>query len=111
MGLLSRRPVCALSITHVGKEANLIEEVVAGVVSGEVDVLVEYRDASDVEWERAVLPALRGMNVRETVAAAGISPSTLTRIRAGARPRKATRGCLARLAARHAPPAEAKDRV
>jgi len=101
LGLLSRRPVRALSITHVGKEANLIEEVAAGVVSGEEDVLVEYRKASDDEWDRTILPVLREMNVRETAAAAGISPSTLTRIRAGAQPQYKTRLRLAELVTRH----------
>jgi hypothetical protein len=90
-GLLSRRPVRALSIAHVGKEANLLEEVAAGVIAGESDVLVEYRGLRDDEWERVVLPVLREMNVRKTAVEAGISPSTLTRIRAGTRPRHDTR--------------------
>ena len=111
VGLLSRRPVRALSITHVGKEANLIEEVASGVVSDEEDVLVEYKKVSDEEWERVFLPALREMNVRETAAAAGVSPSTFTRIRAGARPHEATRDYLTRLAAQHARPAKVKERV
>jgi hypothetical protein len=110
-GLLSRRPVRALSLTHVGKEANLLEEVAAGVVSAESDVQVEYRSLSADEWGRFVLPVLREMNVRETAAEAGISPSTFTRIRTGARPHEVTRDYLARLAARHARRAKAKDRV
>jgi hypothetical protein len=41
-GLLSRRAVEALSITHVGKEANLLEEIAAGVIRSEAETLNEY---------------------------------------------------------------------
>ncbi len=42
VGALTRRPVHALSVTHIGKEANLLEEIAAGLITAEADTLNEY---------------------------------------------------------------------
>ncbi len=42
VGLLGRRLVVASSIAHVGKEANLLEEIAAGLVTAEADTLTTY---------------------------------------------------------------------
>jgi hypothetical protein len=47
IGALSRRPVRAVSVTHVGKEANLLEEIAAGLVRESSEVLVAYRPSVD----------------------------------------------------------------
>jgi transposase len=44
VGLLRRRTVTMLSLTHVGKESNLLEEVEAGLVHDPDEVYTEYVD-------------------------------------------------------------------
>jgi hypothetical protein len=95
------RPVHALRVEHIGKEANLLDQAAAQLI-GETDRLIIYADPDQDLFDNLVRPVLREMNVRLTAAAAGISPSTLTRIRAGATPHPGNREILTRLAVEHA---------
>ncbi|MFN0153442.1 MAG: hypothetical protein ACKVUT_03605 [Gaiella sp.] len=94
-GLLVRRPVEATKWTHIGKEANLLDQVAAGIVSGEEETTTTYRDPTHDEWDEIYLPVLRTLNVRETAAAVGADPSTITLLRRGdRRPRPRLRAAL-----------------
>jgi hypothetical protein len=103
LGLLSRRPVDALSVTHVGKEANLLEEVAAGLIGEEEQVLAEYADLRRNEWQRLVLPVLRELPVRQAAEAAGLSERAVQELRSGrSQPRPQARLRLSAHAAAHA---------
>jgi len=103
VGLLSRRPVRALTVTHVGKETNLLDEIQAGLVGEEEQALVEYTDSRRDPWSTLVVPVLRTMPQRKTAAAAGIHRDTLADITAHrSKPRSATRERLTSLAVAHA---------
>jgi hypothetical protein len=102
-GLLSRRPVQALTITHIGKEANLLDEIQAGLLGQESDALVEYSNPAHDPWDTLVVPVLRTMPQQKTAAAAGIHRDTLADVTAGrSKPRIETRTRLAALALEHA---------
>jgi hypothetical protein len=102
-GLLQRRPVQAITpIAHIGKEANFLDEVAAGLVARESDALTVYVDRRNPAWEHYFLPILREMNVRETAAAVGVNPTTITRLRRGAHPRRSLQAALTREVGRYA---------
>jgi hypothetical protein len=87
-GLLPRRPVYAVTpIDHIGKEANVLDEVAAGLVARDGDALTVYVEKDTGSWNADWVGALREMNVRETARALDVNPTTITRIRAGAVPR------------------------
>ncbi|MDP9370918.1 MAG: helix-turn-helix domain-containing protein [Chloroflexota bacterium] len=103
VGLLHRRPVTALSITHVGKESNRLEDVQAGLVHDPEKVYTEYTDPRRNPWQTLVLPVLQRMTRVELAARTGLSRSALTAIRSGrAIPRAKTRDKLTRAAAEYA---------
>lgn len=98
-GYLKRRPVRALSITHIGKETNLLDELQAGLIGSEGDMLVEYVDPRRDSWDNLVLPILRELPRGKTAAAAGISRDTLTDLVEGrTRPHVRTRKRLTKVA-------------
>jgi hypothetical protein len=112
IGLLSRRPLQALTVAHVGREANLLAEIQAGLVGDEEETLVEYRDSKRGVWDRLILRVLRELPVRETAAAAGIGERTLKDLRAGrARPTRSTRDALSAVAVAHARASLASDGI
>lgn len=81
-GLLQRRPVHVTRIVHIGKESNELEEVQAGTVHAESEVLNEYRDPRQDVW--AVFVAVLGrMSAAEIVAATGRDRTTVWRWRNG----------------------------
>jgi len=79
-GILARRPVTVLSVTHIGKEANDLEEVEHGTVHAFTDVLNIYDTDADA-WDRLVVPVLRAMPLARVADAAGISARQAQRIR------------------------------
>jgi hypothetical protein len=84
-GLLNRRPVHATTITHIGKESNLLDEIQAGLIGDEKEALVEYRPVgADHVWDEA-LGVIRALPLRPLARRAGIANSTLTELRAGRR--------------------------
>jgi hypothetical protein len=102
-GLLSPRLVAVLSIAHIGKETNLLDEIQAGLIGAEREVLAEYTDLAYEAWLRLVLPVLRELPVRAVAEATGLGERTLKDLRAGrSRPRPATRERLVALAAGYA---------
>lgn len=102
-GLLSRRPVKALSVAPIGKEANELEAVQAGHVPDEDEVLNRYGDGSREAWLRHVPPILREIPVATIVELSGLSPMTVKNARAGRPPAKRQhRDRLASIAAEYA---------
>jgi hypothetical protein len=83
VGLLRRRPVTKLSLMHVGKESNRLEEVEAGLVHDPGEVYTEYVDARhDTDWEK-VVKVLKQMPRSRLMQETGLSRRALTALRNG----------------------------
>jgi hypothetical protein len=96
VGLLQRRAVQAIApIEHIGKEANLLDQIAAGITTTDDETTI-YKDPAHDDWNQVFLPLLRQRNVREVAAAVGVDPSTITRLRKGSHPRPALRMALVR---------------
>jgi hypothetical protein len=100
IGLLWRRPVTALYLTHVGKESNRLEEVEAGLVHDPDEVYTTYHDPEHEAWQTLVVPVLKQMPRRRLMEQSGLDRSSITRIRTGHRvPHHAVRDGLIHMAA------------
>lgn len=75
-GELRRRPVEAATVTHIGKEANFLEDRRAGLMITEEDYLL--RLGSDTSWEGLVVPAVRRLGFEAVRASTRIPESTLS---------------------------------
>jgi len=80
-GLLKRRPVRASYLTHIGKEANSLEEIATGMVRDEDEVLNEYQDPERDPFTNLVVPVLKQMPLDELQAMSGMGKSALIEIR------------------------------
>jgi hypothetical protein len=91
-GLLRHRPVTRESLAYVGREANRLEEVEAGLIHDPDEVYTEYVDGQhDSEWE-AVVAALERIPRSWLMQETGLDRSTITRLRNGrTRPTPSTR--------------------
>jgi hypothetical protein len=99
-GLLQRRPVTVLSITHVGKESNRLEEVQAGLVHDPEEVYTEYTDPEHDPWKTLVVPVLKQMPRSLLMEQTGLDRSTITRLRnSDRRPHPEHRETLIKVAA------------
>ncbi len=86
--------------THVGKEANHLEEVEAGIEHDSDEVYAEYPDPQRDPWRALVLPVLRDVPAATLAAATGLHPRSVPAVRNGHRaPHPRTRAVLARAAA------------
>ena len=93
----------ALSITHIGKETNLLDEIQAGLIGDEEQVLTEYVDPQVDAFTSLVLPLVREIPLARLAAETGLNPRTIKRIRAKAvEPSPASRRQLTRAAASYA---------
>lgn len=63
VGLLGRREVRETYASHIGKEANKLEEVQAGIVHDVEAVYTEYQRPDRDEWNNVTLPMLRKQNL------------------------------------------------
>ena len=91
VGLLIRRPIAAATIHHIGKEANRLEEVNAGIVGDLGEVLNEYQDLTQDPIRVTVLPFLQQeLSDREIARGANVDHKTIAGIRNGAQPRRST---------------------
>jgi hypothetical protein len=90
-GRLSRRPIDIAGVLHIGKEANELELVQAGLIGTGDEVTLRYeRDP----WE-LIQPAIAGLPVDIIVKATGYSRSMAYRLRRGER--RPSRDSLAKL--------------
>jgi hypothetical protein len=102
-GLLRRRPVAALSLTHVGTESNRLEEVEAGLVHDPDEIYTEYEDPAHAPWRSLVVPVLRQMPRRLIMEGRGLARRTITAVRnSHGVPHPQTREALTHLAANFA---------
>jgi hypothetical protein len=102
IGLLSRRPVQALEIAHVGKEANLLAEISAGLIGDEEDALITYLDprCDTFNAVRAVLAKIPASRLAHDT---GLDKTTVKRIRSGrVQPSTRSRQLLTAAATAHA---------
>jgi hypothetical protein len=72
-GLLLRRPVLVRTITHIGKEANQLEDTLTGLVASQDETLNNYEDPEHAYFRDHVVPILRCLGVRETARRTGYS--------------------------------------
>ena len=92
VGLLQRRHVHARTISHIGKEANRLEDAQAGLVSRQGEILNAYDDPELLHFREAVLPKLRELGVREVARRTGHSVAAVHAVLAGrAQPRADSR--------------------
>ncbi len=84
----------------IGKEANKLDEVQAGLHGDLADVVTEYVCPSTVVLQRLVLPVLGRYSGRSLAALVGTDRRTIDRIRHGKQPRPRLATDLTRLAVR-----------
>ena len=86
-GLLARRPIEVSLVHYIGKEANRLEDVEAGLVGDIGEVLTEYVDPARDPVRTLVLPVLEGLSSREVARRIDEKDhKKITRIRSGSRP-------------------------
>jgi hypothetical protein len=97
VGLLHRRTVRLARLHHIGKEANRLDDKLAGIIDPD-QVLIDYDNPNDALTE-LVLPALASHSSRQLAEQTGTDTSTINRIRSGkTAPRPELRQTLIRLA-------------
>ena len=89
VGLLKRRSVRDLTIRHIGKEANQIEQVTADLVAAD-QVTATYTHPQRDVHSRLILPALHAFPEAAVAQAAGIPRRTINGLRGGRQPGRAT---------------------
>jgi hypothetical protein len=89
-GLLARRRVIARTVTHIGKEANSLEESQAGLIAHQREVLNAYDDTEELVFRNVVLPALRTLGVREVARRTGHSLGAVHAVLSGKSTPRAT---------------------
>jgi hypothetical protein len=97
-GILHRRPVHVLDLRHIGKEANRLDDVQAGLIGDLNDVLTEYHDPDGGLFHRLVLPVLDRYSGRQLGQLVASDRRTIDRIRSGQKPRLGLRNALTALA-------------
>ncbi len=78
-GLLKRRAVTATRLVHVGKEANELDEIQAGLIHDAGEVFNEH--LAEGVWFSAVVPVLQRMN--RAALRTHLSGTRISRLRAG----------------------------
>jgi hypothetical protein len=86
----------------IGKEANRLDDVQAGIIGSLGEVLTDYTPVSDEWFRNYVLPVLHQYGGRQLAELADVNRRTIDRIRDGTAPRRALRDMLTQLAARTA---------
>ncbi len=97
IGLLGRLNVHALSVTHIGKETNLLEQQQEGVILDDPQAVY----SEDGDWE-AIRARMAGVSITRLAALSGVSERMLRNLRKGdrqpsRRTRKAITAALARM--------------
>lgn len=95
-----------MTITVIGKEANRIDDVRAGIVADPADITTVYDDGTHAHFRRHILPALDHYSGRRLAQVSGVDRRTIDRIRQGQMPRPALRRRLTDLARVLTRPAE-----
>ncbi len=100
-GVLQRRPVTLAGTARlIGKEANHLDDVQAGLITNLGDVLNQYNNPDDDTFHRLVMPVLDRYSGHQLAALVGTDRRTIDRIRKGQHPRPDLGGTLSDLAVR-----------
>jgi hypothetical protein len=99
-GVLRRRPVVTSEVRRIGKEANKLEDVQAGLVADIGDVLNDYGAGGVSVFHRDVLTKLDRYSGRQLAKLIGTDRRTIDRVRAGGQPRDQLRLALMKLASK-----------
>jgi len=103
VGLLERRPVTALSVVGIGKEANKLEAVEAKLVHSMDEVLQVFEHPTRDKWRDHFVPILKLISIAELTARTGLATSTIKAARnERSMPSKDHRDRLAAVAVAHA---------
>lgn len=97
-GTLRRRSIHPIQVVLIGKEANHLEEVQAGLVGKASDVVVQYGSSEVPGFGHRILPILARYSGRELARVTGVDRRTIDRVRAGQVPRSGLRQSLEALA-------------
>jgi hypothetical protein len=99
-GLLGRRPVAATEIAYIGKEANRLEDVAAGLIHDPTEILNTYNDPKLDPWHILVIPALKQFDTAQVARLGGVSRTAVQRYLKGTQyPHRRHRQTLTRVAA------------
>jgi hypothetical protein len=91
IGLLRRREVQETVVAHVGKEANKLEEVEAGLEHDPETIYTEYRHPERDPWNKLIVPILRQRNLAAIARKTGVSERQLRTLALGrVRPQAST---------------------
>ena len=91
VGILRRRHFSIAALQHVGKEANRLDDVLAGVVHSVNEVMVYYIDPKRQPWRADLSAAISTYGLRALARISKVSRSTIQRILNGnKRPHKST---------------------
>jgi len=97
-GLLRRRTVQLANLHHIGKEANRLDDIEAGIISSQDEVLTNYSDPT-AAFVELVIPALESYSTGQLAEHTGLSEREIQRVRAAsAVPNRTSRETLTRLA-------------
>jgi hypothetical protein len=78
-------------VAHVGKEANKLEEVEAGLENDPEAIYTEYHRPGRDEWVTVILPELRQQNLARLAGTCGVSERQLRTLAGGkVTPRRST---------------------
>jgi len=103
VGLLGPRHIDAFHVEQLGKEANRLEEVQAGLVHQADEVYTRYQDQRRDPFPRLAIPVLKSMPRSELLRAGILEDSELREVLAGrVRPHAASRARLMNLAVSYA---------
>lgn len=98
-GMLQRRPVhIAGRPRHIGKEANNIDNVQAGLHASQGEILTEYDDPHEDTIHQLVMPVLSAHPGQALARLVGCDRRTINRIRNGQTPRPELRASLTAIA-------------
>jgi hypothetical protein len=98
---ISRPSISSLrpSISSLGKESNLLDDVESGMVHSAQDVYTESIDPRRDEWQTMILPVLKKMPLSSIIEKTGMSRRGVMDLRAGrSRPHRKNREKLTRVA-------------
>lgn len=76
VGLLQRRDVRPATTTHVGKEANRLDDAAVGLLDSS-DAVLAYDETERMRFAQLMVPRLRLLGVREVARRSGLSPSSV----------------------------------
>ncbi|WP_445185555.1 helix-turn-helix domain-containing protein [Pseudonocardia sp. Cha107L01] len=82
VGLLQRRDVHLAVLHHIGKEANRLDDITAGIIGSQDQILTDYTNATDTITS-LILPPLSAYTIGELAEHTGLSKSQIKKIRTG----------------------------